>query len=55
MSRKKIRRRIRRAALPSLRLLPRPFGPFRINLSYPLLKQPGDDTKRLSFNVGTQF
>ena len=32
-----------------------PFGPFRINLSYPLLKQPGDDTKRLSFNVGTQF
>lgn len=32
-----------------------PFGPFRINLSYPLLKQEGDDTKTFSFNVGTQF
>ena len=32
-----------------------PFGPFRINIAYPLLKQPGDDTKRFSFNVGTQF
>ncbi len=32
-----------------------PFGPFRINVSYPLLKQEGDDTKRFSFNVGTQF
>jgi outer membrane protein insertion porin family len=32
-----------------------PFGPFRINFAYPLLKQEGDDTKRISFNVGTQF
>ena len=32
-----------------------PFGPFRINFAYPLLKQEGDDTKRFSFNVGTQF
>lgn len=32
-----------------------PFGPFRINIAYPLLKQKGDDTKIFSFNVGTQF
>ncbi|AKH41883.1 outer membrane protein insertion porin family [Altererythrobacter atlanticus] len=32
-----------------------PFGPFRINFAYPLLKQEGDDTKKFSFNVGTQF
>ncbi|MFA9201234.1 MAG: outer membrane protein assembly factor BamA [Cypionkella sp.] len=32
-----------------------PFGPFRIDFSQVLLKQPGDDTKRFSFNVGTQF
>jgi outer membrane protein insertion porin family len=32
-----------------------PFGPFRINFAYPLLKAEGDDTKRFSFNVGTQF
>jgi len=32
-----------------------PFGPFRINIAYPLLKQKGDDTKLFSFNVGTQF
>ena len=32
-----------------------PFGPFRINFAYPLLKERGDDTKRFSFNVGTQF
>jgi outer membrane protein insertion porin family len=32
-----------------------PFGPFRIDFAYPILKQPGDDTKRFSFNVGTQF
>jgi len=32
-----------------------PFGPFRINVAYPLLKQKGDDTKTFSFNVGTQF
>ncbi len=32
-----------------------PFGPFRIDLSHVLKKQPGDDTKTFSFNVGTQF
>ena len=32
-----------------------PFGPFRIDFSKVLLKQPGDDTKSFTFNVGTQF
>ncbi|WP_379547325.1 outer membrane protein assembly factor BamA [Qipengyuania sp. DSG2-2] len=32
-----------------------PFGPFRIDFARVLKKQPGDDTKTLSFNVGTQF
>ncbi|WP_247712467.1 MULTISPECIES: outer membrane protein assembly factor BamA [Qipengyuania] len=32
-----------------------PFGPFRIDLSHAIKTQPGDDTKTLSFNVGTQF
>jgi outer membrane protein insertion porin family len=32
-----------------------PFGPFRIDVAYPLLKQKGDDTKLFTFNVGTQF
>lgn len=32
-----------------------PFGPFRIDFAYALRKQPGDDTKLFSFNVGTQF
>ena len=32
-----------------------PFGPFRIDLAYALLKERGDETKTLSFNVGTQF
>ena len=32
-----------------------PFGPFRIDFAYAVLKQPGDDTKTFSFNVGTQF
>ncbi|MFD1788588.1 outer membrane protein assembly factor BamA [Sphingomonas floccifaciens] len=32
-----------------------PFGPLRIDLAKALLKQPGDDTKLLTFNVGTQF
>jgi outer membrane protein insertion porin family len=32
-----------------------PFGPFRIDLARALLKQPGDDTKLFTFNVGTQF
>ncbi|MCL6251251.1 outer membrane protein assembly factor BamA [Altererythrobacter sp. KTW20L] len=32
-----------------------PFGPFRIDLAYDVLSQPGDETKTLSFNVGTSF
>lgn len=32
-----------------------PFGPFRIDIAKALLKQPGDDTKLFTFNVGTQF
>ena len=32
-----------------------PFGPFRIDLARVLLKQDGDQTKTLTFNVGTQF
>jgi outer membrane protein insertion porin family len=32
-----------------------PFGPFRIDVAKALLKEPGDDTKLINFNVGTQF
>ncbi len=32
-----------------------PFGPFRIDIAKALLKQPGDDVKLFTFNVGTQF
>ncbi|GAO38507.1 hypothetical protein SCH01S_16_00240 [Sphingomonas changbaiensis NBRC 104936] len=32
-----------------------PFGPFRIDIAKALLKQPGDDTQLVTFNVGTQF
>ncbi|WP_338466351.1 outer membrane protein assembly factor BamA [Novosphingobium sp. ZN18A2] len=32
-----------------------PFGPFRINFAKTLLKEPGDDPKTFTFNVGTQF
>jgi outer membrane protein insertion porin family len=32
-----------------------PFGPFRIDIAKVLLKEPGDQTKSLTFNVGTQF
>lgn len=32
-----------------------PFGPFRINIAKVILKEPGDQTKLISFNVGTQF
>ncbi len=32
-----------------------PFGPFRIDFAYALRQLPGDDIKRFSFNVGTQF
>ncbi|KPL67194.1 membrane protein [Erythrobacter sp. SG61-1L] len=32
-----------------------PFGPFRIDVAKVLMKQPGDDPKTFTFNVGTQF
>jgi outer membrane protein insertion porin family len=32
-----------------------PFGPFRIDIAHALLSEPGDDTKLISFNVGTAF
>lgn len=32
-----------------------PFGPFRIDFAHALRTQPGDDTKKFTFNVGTQF
>ncbi|WP_243406071.1 outer membrane protein assembly factor BamA [Sphingosinicella sp. YJ22] len=32
-----------------------PFGPFRIDVAYPLLSQEGDDTRIFTFNVGTAF
>ena len=32
-----------------------PFGPFRIDIAKALLKRRGDDTKLITFNVGTQF
>jgi outer membrane protein insertion porin family len=32
-----------------------PFGPFRIDVAKALLKEPGDQTKLFTFNVGTQF
>ena len=32
-----------------------PFGPFRIDFAHVLKSEPGDDTKRFTFNVGTQF
>lgn len=32
-----------------------PFGPFRIDVAYAFLREPGDDTKLITFNVGTQF
>jgi len=32
-----------------------PFGPFRLDFAKALLKQPGDDPKTFTFNVGTQF
>ena len=32
-----------------------PFGPFRIDIAKALLSEPGDDTKLVTFNVGTQF
>ena len=32
-----------------------PFGPFRIDIAKALVKAKGDDTKLITFNVGTQF
>jgi outer membrane protein insertion porin family len=32
-----------------------PFGPFRIDFAHVLMKEQGDDTKKFTFNVGTQF
>ncbi len=32
-----------------------PFGPFRLDFAYALLKNDGDDDKIFSFNIGTQF
>ncbi len=32
-----------------------PFGPFRIDFAHALTSEEGDDTKRFTFNVGTQF
>ena len=32
-----------------------PFGPFRVDFAYALLKENGDDDKLFSFNIGTQF
>jgi outer membrane protein insertion porin family len=32
-----------------------PFGPFRIDIAKALVKAPGDDTKLVTFNVGTAF
>jgi outer membrane protein insertion porin family len=32
-----------------------PFGPFRLDLAYPLLKAEGDDARFFTFNVGTAF
>ncbi|NNC72395.1 MAG: outer membrane protein assembly factor BamA [Sphingomonadaceae bacterium] len=32
-----------------------PFGPFRVDFAYALLKNNGDDDKLFSFNIGTQF
>jgi outer membrane protein insertion porin family len=32
-----------------------PFGPFRIDIAKALITAPGDDTKLVTFNIGTQF
>ncbi|HYJ82085.1 MAG TPA: BamA/TamA family outer membrane protein, partial [Allosphingosinicella sp.] len=32
-----------------------PFGPFRIDIAKALVKADGDDTKLITFNVGTAF
>ena len=32
-----------------------PFGPLRLDIAKALLKQNGDETKLINFNVGTAF
>jgi outer membrane protein insertion porin family len=32
-----------------------PFGPLAVDLAYPILKQPFDETQVINFNVGTSF
>ncbi|WP_233998811.1 outer membrane protein assembly factor BamA [Erythrobacter sp. YT30] len=32
-----------------------PFGPFRLDLAFPILTEESDETQLFSFNVGTQF
>jgi outer membrane protein insertion porin family len=32
-----------------------PFGPFRIDFAHVLSKVDGDETKKFTFSVGTQF
>jgi outer membrane protein insertion porin family len=32
-----------------------PFGPFRIDFAQTIRKVEGDDERRFTFNVGTQF
>ena len=32
-----------------------PFGPLRIDVAKAIVRQPGDDTQLINFNVGTQF
>ncbi len=32
-----------------------PFGPFRIDIAKAIITAPGDDTKLITFNIGTQF
>lgn len=32
-----------------------PFGPFRIDIAHALMKERGDETQLIQFNVGTQF
>jgi outer membrane protein insertion porin family len=31
-----------------------PFGPLRVELGFPLSKQPGDDTSVIGFSIGSQ-
>jgi len=31
-----------------------PFGPIRVELGFPMNKQPGDDTSVIGFSIGSQ-